>query len=179
MKKQLFKLSAIALLLGLSQGASASVVYVGGDLGTWSSSNSSWTGDMSSVAFGADVSFEDTWSFNMGENGSVDSFAFTLGEPITGFAAKLNTASASYDFTWDTASQSLLISPMLLTAASSYTVVVSGLAGANGGTYAGSVNVSAVPEAEEWAMMLLGLGVIGTQLRRLNSVQPSTLTTAA
>lgn len=50
----------------------------------------------------------------------------------------------------------------------SYTAVVSAILGSgpfnNQGTY--SVSVALVPEPETWAMMLIGVGLVGWQLRR-------------
>ena len=54
------------------------------------------------------------------------------------------------------------------TSVGSYTAVVFG----DAGTFAGrsvstfGVTVAAVPEAETWAMMLIGMGLVGWQLRR-------------
>jgi hypothetical protein len=38
--------------------------------------------------------------------------------------------------------------------------------GTAGGLYNGAISVSAIPEAEVWAMMLVGAGLVGFQLRR-------------
>jgi len=44
---------------------------------------------------------------------------------------------------------------------------VTGIAnGSLGGLYNGAISVSPVPEAEVWAMMLIGAGLVGFQLRR-------------
>lgn len=53
-----------------------------------------------------------------------------------------------------------------------YYLTVSGIAnGINGGKYGGSINVSPVPEAETYSMMLVGLGLIGfIAMRRRTSV---------
>ena len=53
------------------------------------------------------------------------------------------------------------------TSTGSFTAIVGGVVGAGPipvGTY--SVSIAAVPEAETWAMMLVGMGLIGWQLRR-------------
>ena len=48
-----------------------------------------------------------------------------------------------------------------------YEILVSGQAALNSSDrYSGSIAVSAVPEAEEWAMMLLGLGMMGVVASR-------------
>jgi len=41
-----------------------------------------------------------------------------------------------------------------------------GPGGLSGGQYSGAISVSPVPEPEVWAMMLVGAGLVGFQLRR-------------
>lgn len=51
--------------------------------------------------------------------------------------------------------------------AGNYYAVITGTAtGAGGGTYAESFKVSPVPEASTWAMMLVGLGMLGYMSKR-------------
>ena len=54
------------------------------------------------------------------------------------------------------------------TATGSYTAIVFGDPGVSNGIELGTfgVTVAAVPEAETWAMMLVGMGLVGWQLRR-------------
>ena len=40
------------------------------------------------------------------------------------------------------------------------------------GSYSGSMTVAAVPEPEVWAMMLIGIGLVGCQLRRKSKAGP-------
>jgi hypothetical protein len=47
-----------------------------------------------------------------------------------------------------------------------YLSVFGNTTGSLGGLYSGAINVSPVPEAETWAMMAAGLGLVGMQLRR-------------
>jgi hypothetical protein len=49
------------------------------------------------------------------------------------------------------------------------TLIVSGTTGAKDGkfsTYSGTLNITPVPEAETWAMLLAGLGLVGMKLSR-------------
>lgn len=52
-----------------------------------------------------------------------------------------------------------------LSVGNSYAVKIGGTAGNLGGFYAGSLAVVAVPELEEWAMMILGIGLIAMRLK--------------
>lgn len=40
------------------------------------------------------------------------------------------------------------------------------------GSYTGSITIAAVPEPEVWAMMLVGVGLVGHQLRRKSKARP-------
>ncbi len=56
---------------------------------------------------------------------------------------------------------SAIINPIMLTAGN-YILHVSGnISGTSGGSYTGILNIVAVPEASEWAMILAGFGLIG------------------
>jgi hypothetical protein len=77
-----------------------------------------------------------------------------LGVTKTG-GATLGSTMSPGSFTFDT------------TSTGSFTAIVGGVVGAGPipvGTY--SVSIAAVPEAETWAMMLVGMGLVGWQLRR-------------
>ncbi|PWG03660.1 FxDxF family PEP-CTERM protein [Sphingosinicella humi] len=52
-----------------------------------------------------------------------------------------------------------------LSSAGPHTLVVNGSSG-GGGSFAGTVSVSPIPEPSTWALMLLGFGVVGYSLRR-------------
>lgn len=58
-------------------------------------------------------------------------------------------------------------------AAGNYFLRISGNAlKKTGGSYTGSIQVTAVPEPEMWAMMLIGMGLIGYQVRRKSKAGP-------
>ena len=72
------------------------------------------------------------------------------------FSDITNFAYGLYD------SSNTLISSGSTVSAGNYTIKVTGTGvGAYGGYYGGSLTVSPVPEAGEWAMMLAGLGLMG------------------
>ena len=56
---------------------------------------------------------------------------------------------------------SAIINPITLGAGSYILHVMGNVTGTAGGSYAGVLNISAVPEADEWALMLAGFGLIG------------------
>ena len=52
-----------------------------------------------------------------------------------------------------------------------YLMVQGSATGSLGGIYNGAISVSPVPEAETWAMMAMGLGLVGLQLRRRKNAE--------
>lgn len=54
----------------------------------------------------------------------------------------------------------VVINPITL-GAGDYILEIRGDVAAGGGSYAGVMNISAVPEAKEWALLLCGLGLFG------------------
>ena len=69
-----------------------------------------------------------------------------------------------------------VINPITL-GAGSYVLEIRGdVVGTNGGSYAGTLNISPVPEPQEWALLLAGLGLIGfvaTRRRTLDATELS------
>lgn len=172
------RLAAALALVGASFGANATVTAVG------------------SVAVGAPAPFNgtvvgaglfsDIFTFTLPANGgsgySVINFPLDLGGLGT-----LNTLFSSMslysnpDGILFNSDDTLLTftagaGPLSLTwgpsAGGSMYLSVMGIAnGSLGGIYSGAISVSPVPEAETWAMMGLGLGLVGLQLRRRKSAE--------
>lgn len=179
--KNLFKLSAVALLFTLSQGASAAVDN-GFDFGPLSPGDVESIGnDYTDVLSDSPTStllqgseFKDTWSFQLAAESNVDSSYVVnnqLGDAlISGFSGTLYNSKGALVETFSpslTADGSQRLKMDLIDLkAGSYSVVIGGMASGNGSSYNGLLNVSPVPEAEEWAMMIVGLGLIGLQARR-------------
>jgi hypothetical protein len=89
----------------------------------------------------------------------ITSLTATLYNGLNGSGSAIATLAGSGS---DTVSDSLI-----LTAGNNYSVLVSGAtAGSAGGIYAYAFAATAVPEVETWAMMLVGVGLVGLRLRR-------------
>lgn len=181
--KNLFKVSALMLGLGLgvSQGANAALTHlgtVGTDGGVYYSDTIA-AGQSFNDAFQFDVAGISDIGATVTATYSVPSIDFTTFDAqlydltTSKVIADLGAVDNVDTSTWD-GSFNLSALPK-----HSYEILVSGVAGssAEGGfaSYSGTIAVSPVPEAEEWAMMMLGMGVITAQLRRKS--QKTTTTT--
>ena len=156
--------SAVLLFAG---GASAHAAAI--DLGTPADG---------SYGFGRAVSFGETFTdyvnFNLDSSADVTSFIKSFDMSIFGFdlvgidnfttgLERLGTGgySSIASLTSNPASFDDLLSP------GAYRFSVAGTAsGFFGGLYRGTLHVAAVPEADTWVMLLMGLGLVGYQLRR-------------
>ena len=120
----------------------------------------------------------------VGQTSVADSFLFYLGADydanatVTSLALKrldidftsiyLDSVANSFTQTqWDPLTETWSLDPTFL-AAGWHTIYVNGnLVGTTkNGSYQGNINLTAVPEPATWAMMFLGFGAIGWQLRR-------------
>jgi len=116
----------------------------------------------------AGTSFTDTFTFTPAllSAGQVSSGVINIAlgpdNELTPFSASLNgmafTASASEPGVYTLRNAWLTSGPIVLT--------ISGLIGVDGGSYAGNINVLAVPEPETYGMMLGGLALVGYLSRR-------------
>lgn len=172
-----------AVLLFAGMGSAHAVVT---DLGTVSDG---------SYGFGRSLGFGDTFtdyvSFDLDTSADVTSFIESFDMSIFGFdlvgidnfttgLQKLGGDggyAAVASFTSNPASFDDLLSP------GSYRFSVAGTAsGFFGGIYRGTLRVAAVPEADTWAMLLAGLGLVACRLRRKQrslEQRPTTLAAAA
>lgn len=112
---------------------------------------------------GSGLVFQDIYNFTVSPGATMVSEAL-FNNALPGF---LNTSSLSMQL-FDSANTALTGSVMSFSgplSAGSYYAKVSGMnSGSVGGGYVFSA--AAVPEAETWAMMLVGAGLVGFQLRR-------------
>lgn len=151
---------AVAMLLGSGIAGAVTPVL----------SNTYSAGTLGAVPFinapfiaGSGMSFEDTYNFTVSPGATMVSEGL-FNNLLPGF---LNTSSLSMQI-FDSANAAVTGSVMSFSAplsAGSYYAKVSGMnSGSVGGGYVFSA--AAVPEAETWAMMLVGVGLVGFQLRR-------------
>jgi hypothetical protein len=155
-----------ALLLFAGAGSAQAVAV---DLGTVSDGN---------YGFGRALNFGETFTdhvnFNLDTSADVTSFIKSFDMSIFGFdligidnfttgLERLGTGgyTSIASLTSNPASFDDLLTP------GSYRFSVAGTAsGFFGGLYRGTLHVAAVPEAETWVMLLMGLGLVAYQLRR-------------
>jgi hypothetical protein len=163
----------------VSSGASANALYLNQPLGS----------------FGATVgtsAFEDYWTFNLGGasniSGQVNNENYTLSVPSESFVIQniQNLSLKLYSTmlgasTFNPLNYSPVSGDLNPTAAGatfnalasgSYALKVSGIGdGLVGGRYSGSLVVAPVPEPEVWMLLMIGVVLLGLQMRRKNISQ--------
>ncbi|MGB4810945.1 MAG: FxDxF family PEP-CTERM protein [Methylophilaceae bacterium] len=115
--------------------------------------------------------FTDTYTFTgiaspSNINIGIFSFGFSAAQNIDFTSVFLNgnvldLSNGLFVSTANTPTNLLLSSP--------FTLIVNGISGSNA-SYAGVLNVAAVPEPESYALMLAGLGLVGFAVRRQKNV---------
>ena len=144
---------AVIVALGAVSGANATTFNLGKV-----DAETRYFGD----TVGKKSSFTDFVKFRLTEQSVVDftfksfydivksSFSVQLQEKISGTWTTIPTTSPSFaDLS-----------------AGKYRWEVTGITGKQSGFWGGKMTVSAVPEADVWMMLLIGMGLIGYQLRR-------------
>ena len=152
-------LAAAALVLG-SVGMSHAAVLTFNSSGTASFSGSS-TG-----------SFNDSWTFSL--SGVSNIYATVSGTGFKSLSMDLYNAVVNKS---GKVKNVLVVSGTTFSfadlAAGNYFLQIGGKALKNTtGIYNGSIQVTPVPEPETWAMMLIGMGLVGYQLRRKSKAGP-------
>ncbi len=130
-----------------------------------------------SAMFGANVSHQssitDAFSFTLdadnAANAQVSSIMFGATD-IDFSLIYIDVNDAAHRFTqtqFDPLTETWELASVFL-GAGPHTLYVNGdvVGSSHSGSYVGNLNISAVPEPATWAMMLIGFGAIGLQLRR-------------
>jgi hypothetical protein len=121
-------------------------------------------GDSGSIAnlFGTPPSaFLDVVNFTLGGPSSISGVLFT-----TGISALFNLEDLDTGFSVATGSFSSGSYSFADLTSGKYRLSILGFTGRFGGYYNASYLVAAVPEAETWLMIIIGLGLVGFQLQR-------------
>jgi hypothetical protein len=108
--------------------------------------------------------FTDYVRFRLSDATEVQSFVASLG--FSSFSTALQSQGRHGYTTLSLTTGSTSTFNDLLTPGT-YRLAIGGKASSfSAGMYAGTLHVAAVPEADTWVMLLVGLGVVGYQLRR-------------
>lgn len=134
------------------------------------------------IHYGSGSVFSDTFSFSVTANASLSSLlasiSFSNIVGISDFVSSLwqvngavplasGVTSTSGSGGWDVTFSSLSYSPLLASGAHpSYEIRTGGTVIGFGGSYAGAVTLSPIPEPQIYLMMVTGLGLIGFVARR-------------
>ena len=163
-----------SLVLGLLGAAALTIASGASATETYTLINSTFLNSAGSAMFGANVA---------GQSSIADAFAFTLDldSDANAQVSSLALRGNDIDFTsiyldnplnaftqtsFDPATETWELDPMFLSAGL-HTIYVNGTLGStHNGSYVGNLNIAAVPEPATWALMLLGFGAIGWQMRR-------------
>jgi hypothetical protein len=195
MKSKLLKIATSALLFGLSQGSNAALVKeeVGSKLVITTLNDTKATGVSFADTIGKDTPFTDNFEFQVTKGAKVTGtisaiftnanqefktfgaylFDVTKGQkvvnsdfnPIVTATKDTNGKITGYKESGSFGGKGS--TSVFLSSEDVYEVVVDGkTALGSGHSYSGSISVSPVPEAEEWAMMMLGLGLVGLVAKR-------------
>jgi hypothetical protein len=173
--KGLFKVSVLALGLGLSfsQGASAAIASIAPTIENLGVIDE-FGADFNHANKLKNATFSNEFDFKLSGNSDVSASitaSFTAkANDYAKFDAKLYDkttgdliADLSPSYSSDYQSLSGGAFAAKLSANDTYEILVTGQTAANfsGDRYTGTLSVSPVPEAEEWAMMIVGVGLIG------------------
>jgi hypothetical protein len=122
--------------------------------------------------------FNDTWTFSLPEQGSLSGGIVSANvAALQGITfSSVTFAGQALEF-WSNGTNQFFDLPETFLDAGTYSLLVSGTVGANGGRYSGEFafaplgsgenpgGVPAVPEPISWAMMVGGFGFIGSAMR--------------
>jgi hypothetical protein len=119
---------------------------------------------------GMDTAIDDSFTFNLVNGPALtDSQVSTIMLGANDIDFSSITLDSIYAFTqtsFDPGTETWALMPGVVLNDGEHTVHVVGTLHGVTGSYAGTLNVAAVPEPATWAMMLLGFGAIGVVFRR-------------
>lgn len=176
------KIAASISVIGLMAAAPAAMANGGGAVSLSQTGPSFYSGTFSQTYSGF-TSFTDDWTFTLpvGPAGQAVGTAIASFNP-SGALSSFFTAGSIWDLTTTTQLTAGLGSfsgglynvqftlPAALVPNHTYAFRLTGVTLASGGSYAGSINVTPVPEPESYALFLAGLGLMGFIARRRSSV---------
>ena len=181
----------LVAVFGLSGVASATQVSWGhDDLGTISAPYNHWIGGdtFAGPQYSSTDTFFTTLSFNTLSASSLSGVLLAMNSGnlnISGLSASLYSGIYTGPGQLVESSHSpspsagfAVLDPVKLGAGHYYMAITGSFNGKNGGWYAGAINLSPVPEAEVWALFLVGLTFIGFVMFRRSKEQfsnPATL----
>lgn len=117
-----------------------------------------------SKSFSAGTSFEDTWGFNFASAANV--FGLIADMEIGGVYDIADFEINLDNMGWVSLNPDFLSGTSVVNAGLHTLAVKGTAAGSMGGGYSFSFSAVPVPEAETWAMLLAGLGLVGLGVRR-------------
>ena len=166
MRKNLFNLLKVAVLLGVAQGVEANTLTI--EQGVVNGATATFlTTDMND-SFKPKTNFDDLWTFTLGKATEFSTSITYSKNKFTLFDGWLKNSGGDVIDTFSKVTLGpvgvLETSIPVSLVAGSYTIELKGYAKAAGGYTSNSTFVTAVPEAEEWAMMIVGLGLVGARL---------------
>jgi hypothetical protein len=176
------KIAASISVIGLMAAAPAAMANGGGAVSLTQTSLGFYSGTFSQTYLGA-TNFTDDWSFTLpvGPAGQAVGTAIANFNPNGALSSFISAGSI-----WDLTTGTQLVAgfgsfsggihnvqftlPGALVPNHTYALRLTGMTLASGGSYAGSINVTPVPEPESYALFLAGLGLMGFIARRRTSV---------
>jgi hypothetical protein len=176
------KIAASISVIGLMAASSAALAS-GGAVALTQTSPGFYSGTFSQTYLGL-TSFTDDWTFTLpiGPAGQAAGTAIAGFNPTNGALTAFFTAGSIWNITTNTLlapgagsfSGGLyniqFTLPGALNPSDTYALRLTGTTLASGGSYAGSINVTPVPEPESYALFLAGLGLMGFIARRRTAV---------
>jgi len=176
---KLKKLAALIGVIGLVAAAPAAMAG-GGPVSLTPIGPLSWTGSFNQT-YGSLTAFVDDWTFMLpgGPAGQASGSAIASFNPGTGALTSFFTLAEFVDVTTSTVLATTgptlgfydvkFTLPLALNATDTYAFRLHGTTLGSGGSYGGTVSVTAVPEPESYALFLAGLGLLGLIVRRRSS----------